>query len=206
NQKKNALTDTFSVHDIINEIEKDCIFYDQSGGGVTFSGGEPLSQPDFLSYLIDECRQREIHTCVDTSGYAPLDVLKRICQKTDTILFDIKLIDNYMHKKHTNVSIKPVLDNLEFLSKEDTDVKIRIPLIPDITDTDNNIDGIISLLLKLKRFKDVSLLPFHNTGEGKYETLGIKNHLKGIKPCSKIKTDQIKQKFANNGFNITISE
>ncbi len=199
-------SETYSADSIINEIEKDRIFYDQSDGGVTFSGGEPLSQPVFLFYLLDECKKRMIHTCVDTSGYAPLDIIKKICRKTDMILFDLKLIDDDIHNKYIRSSLKPILDNLKFLSKEDIDVKIRIPLIPNITDTDNNIDGIISLLLKLKRFKDLSLLPFHNTGEGKYETLGIKNHLKGVKPYSKIKTDQIKQRLANNGFNITISE
>jgi pyruvate formate lyase activating enzyme len=199
-------SEIYSADSIIHETEKDLIFFDQSGGGVTFSGGEPLSQPDFLFYLLDQCRKRQIHTCIDTSGHSPLDVFKGVCQKTDMILFDLKLIDNKLHKKYTGVTLKPVLDNLEFLSKENVDVIIRIPLIPGITDNKNNIDGIISLLIKLEKFKDVSLLPFHNTGEGKYETLGIKNHLKGVKPCSKIRTDQIKQKFAKNGFNITISE
>jgi len=213
NPESQSFTDRIINHsneclpgNIINEIEKDFIFFDQSGGGVTFSGGEPLCQPDFLFYLLDECRKREIHTCIDTSGYAPLVVFKEVCQKADMLLFDIKLIDNDMHKKYTGAPLKPVLDNLEFLLKKNINVKIRIPLIPGITDNDDNINGIISLLIKLKRFKDISLLPFHNTGEGKYETLGIKNHLKGLKPCSKTKTDKIKQKFANNGLNITISE
>ncbi|MCK5099156.1 MAG: glycyl-radical enzyme activating protein [Desulfobacteraceae bacterium] len=196
--------DTYSVSHLVNEIEKDLIFFDQSGGGVTFSGGEPLSQPGFLLDLINECKKKEIHTCVDTSGYAPLDTFKKISQNIDMVLFDLKLHCPDRHKQYTDASLEPVLDNLKFLATANLAVKIRIPLIPDITDTNDNINDIISLLTSLKRFKDVSLLPFHNTGEGKYETLGMKNYLKGLKPCSKIKTDQIKQKFTDNGFNITI--
>ena len=205
NHNKIGPTETYSVSGIINEIEKDRIFYDQSGGGVTFSGGEPLSQPAFLFNLLNKCRQREVHTCVDTSGYASLDVFKTMCQKTDRLLFDLKLIDDNMHKKYTGVLLKPVLDNLKFISHGSIPVIIRIPLIPGITDTDNNIDGIISFLLTLQRFKSINLLPFHNTGEGKYEKLGIVNHLKGLKPCSNIKTDQIKQKFTDHGFNVIIA-
>jgi pyruvate formate lyase activating enzyme len=204
NHNKIDQTVTYSVSNIINEFEKDRIFYDQSGGGVTFSGGEPLSQPVFLFNLLNRCRQREIHTCVDTSGYASLDVFKTMCQKTDMLLFDLKLIDDDMHKKYTGVSLRPVLDNLEFISHKSITVIIRIPLIPGITDTHNNIDGIISFLLTLQRFKSINLLPFHNTGEGKYEKLGIANHLKRLKPCSKIKTNQIKQKFTDHGFNAII--
>ena len=197
-------SDTYSVSQLVYEIEKDRIFFDQSDGGVTFSGGEPLSQSDFLLDLINECKKKSIHTCVDTSGYAPLDAFKKTCQKIDMVMFDLKLINTDKHKQYTGGSLKPVLNNLTFLSKKDINVKIRIPLIPDITDTNDNINGIISFLTSLKKFKDVCLLPFHNTGGGKYETLGMKNHLKGLKPCSKIKTDQIKQKFIDNGFNITI--
>ena len=206
NPKQNIISqvDTYSVSRLTHEIEKDRIFYDQSKGGVTFSGGEPLSQPGFLLNLIKECRKNEIHTCLDTSGYASLNIFKKICQKIDAILFDLKFIDNNMHTKFTNVSLKPVLDNLKFASKKNLAVTIRIPLIPDITDTTDNINGIISFLTSLKNFKDVSLLPFHNTGEGKYETLGMKNHLKGLKPCSTTKINQIKQKFKANGFNVTI--
>ena len=120
------------------------------------------------------------------------------------ILFDLKFIDNSMHKQFTNVPLKPVLDNLKFASKNNIAVTIRIPLIPDITDTNDNINGIIFFLTSLEKFKNVSLLPFHNTGEGKYETLGIKNHLKGLKPCSATKINKIKQKFKDNGFNVTI--
>lgn len=197
-------TDGYSVDHIINEIEKDCIFYDQSQGGVTFSGGEPLSQPGFLFSLLYECNKREIHTCVDTSGYSSLDVFKEMCQKTDMVLFDLKLIDNDMHKKYTNVPLTTILDNLNFISKKDIPVIIRIPLIPGITDKDKNIDGIISLLSDLKKFKDVNLLPFHNTGEAKYKRLGMKNHLKGVKPCSILKINQIKQRFTDHGFDVII--
>jgi pyruvate formate lyase activating enzyme len=197
-------TETYSISHIVNEIEKDLIFFDQSGGGVTFSGGEPLSQPDFLLDLIAECNKKDIHTCLDTAGYAPIAVFKKTCQKIDTILFDIKLANNTKHEQYTSVSFQPVFENLHFLAKENADVKIRIPLIPNITDTKENINDIISLLTGLERFKDVYLLPFHNTGEGKYELLGLKNDLKGLKPCSKKKIEQIKKKFTENGFNISI--
>ncbi len=198
------ISDIYSIDALMDEVEKDSLFYDQSDGGVTFSGGEPLSQADFLLNFIDECKKKDIHTCVDTSGYAPLNTFQQICQKIDMMLFDLKLIDNNKHKQYTKASFKPVLDNLKYLSETDLFTRIRIPLIPDITDTNDNINDIISLLKSLKKFKNVNLLPFHNTGEGKYEKLGMKNHLKGLKPCSKIKTKKIKEKFLENGFNITI--
>lgn len=195
--------DTYSVHALVNEIEKDLIFYDQSKGGVTFSGGEPLSQAEFLLDMIEECRKRQIHTCIDTSGHCCSTVFKKICNKVDMVLFDIKLIDDDLHRQFTGVSVKDILDNLQFLSTVNTPVKIRIPLIPKITDTDDNIDDILSLLADFKRFKDVNLLAFHNTGQGKYEKLGMKNLLKELQPGSK-KTDEIEKKFKQNGFTVTI--
>ncbi len=195
----------YSIDDLINEIEKDLIFFDQSQGGVTFSGGEPLSQPDFLLDMIEKCKKRDIHTCLDTSGYSSLKIFKKVCQNVDMILFDIKLIDNDLHTLFTGVSLEPVIENLQFLSNENIAVKIRIPLIPGITDKSRNIDGIITLLTNLRKFRDISLLPFHSTGEGKYETLGIKNRLKELKPLSKIKIEKIRQKFTNHGFHVTIS-
>ena len=194
----------YSINNVIKEIEQDLIFFDQSQGGVTFSGGEPLSQPEFLLSLIRQCKKKEIHTCLDTSGYAQTSTFKSVCQKIDMVLFDIKLVDDRLHEKYTGASFKPVLKNLKALTGTAIDVKIRVPLIPGITDTNDNINGIISLLTSIKKFKDVYLLPFHNTGEGKYEKLGEKNKLKGIKPCSKTKTDEISRQFKKNGFNINI--
>jgi len=195
---------SISTGKIVEEIEKDSMFHDQSGGGVTFSGGEPLAQPEFLIHMLDQCRKRAVHTCVDTSGYASRGIMEKVSRKSDIILFDIKLTSNGDHIKYTGKPFKPVLENLQLLAGTNRAVKIRIPLIPGITDKKNNIDQIIALLLELKTFKEINLLPFHNTGSAKYERLGLKNQLKDLMPYPAKKTDQIKQKFTGHGFNVTI--
>ncbi len=192
------------VAELMKEIEKDMIFYDDSGGGVTFSGGEPLSQPQLLLRLLTQCRDKEIHTCLDTSGYSDSETLLSISPKADLILYDIKLIDEKAHKTLTGKSVFPVLNNLKLLSDHKANVRIRFPLIPKMTDSKDNIAQVISFLMENTGYRDIHILPFHKAGEGKYTGLNIQNHMKDTAVPPPERVAKVKEQFESNGFNVTI--
>ncbi len=185
------------------EMEKDSIFFDQSNGGVTCSGGEPLFQHKFLIDFLKQLKEREIHTSVDTSGFAPVRVMSETADMTDLILFDLKLIENKDHIKYTGVSVKQIHENLKMLHEKNAKVWLRFPLIPKITETDKNIDKMIDFLLFFKKFRHINILPFHKTGKGKYLKLGIKDPMKGAEPLSEERIEKIKKKFGKKGFSVT---
>lgn len=162
-----------TVGELMEEIEKEFLYYDSSGGGVTFSGGEPLLQPEFLKACLEACKEAGIHTALDTSGYAPSEIFDSIMGDVDLFLFDLKLLDDEEHRKYTSVSNKVIKRNLKSLSRENRgeDVILRFPVIPDITDTEANITALINFVSSLSGINEIDLLPFHNVGE-KYERLG----------------------------------
>jgi pyruvate formate lyase activating enzyme len=162
-----------SVESVLEEIVSDEIFYDQSGGGVTFSGGEPMMQIDFLWELLDKCREQGIHTAVDTSGLADSADFERIYHLTDLFLYDLKLIDNDAHQQYTGSSNELVLSNLNWLSSRDGKVQIRVPLVPGITDTDTNLQAISDAVTSLGNIHEISLLPYNKMGEDKYQRFNI---------------------------------
>jgi len=193
-----------SLSDVIEEIEKDVLFYDESAGGVTFSGGEPLSQSEYLFELIRTCRNREIHTIIDTCGYADSSVITEAGSLTDLFYFDLKLIDNMEHKKYTGVSNDIILKNLQLLTEANCQVHIRIPIVHGITDTQKNIEDISTFLLKLRQNPDISLLPYNQFGNQKYTRLKIDNHLPNLAPPSSKKMKQVAEFFSKKGFNTHI--
>ncbi|MFA7290206.1 MAG: glycyl-radical enzyme activating protein, partial [Melioribacteraceae bacterium] len=202
--EKDIIGSSASVKDIIDIIIKDIPFYDQSKGGVTFSGGEPLLQHEFLTSLLIECRKRDIHTAVDTSGYADFDIIKIIAEYTDLFLYDLKLIDDKLHTDYSGVSNKIILDNLSYLTDSGKKVIIRIPIIPEVTSTDENISNIIVFISGLKNIEGVSLLPFHKTGFTKYEKMNKINKLPLIEPPSEEYMITLKNQFTKAGFNTGI--
>lgn len=131
----------------MNEIEKDLAFFDGSGGGVTFSGGEPLSQTDSLLALLKMCGEKEIHRTVDTSGFAPTDTLMKIADHTDLFLFDVKHMNNEYHKQLTGVANRLILANLQTLSQHGTPIRTRFPLLVRINADEENISGQLAPLL-----------------------------------------------------------
>ena len=153
------------------EIKKDIIFFDESGGGVTFSGGEPLLQAEFLTALLNECKKEELHTAVDTTGYESLDLIKKLQKKVDLYLYDLKYIDEAQHKQFTGVSNKKILTNLEFLDSTNQSVFVRVPLIPEYTDKEKNIHQIGSYISSLTNIQHVDILPYNRFGEQKYYRL-----------------------------------
>ncbi|NIQ06331.1 MAG: glycyl-radical enzyme activating protein [Candidatus Korarchaeota archaeon] len=161
-----------SVEELMEEIEKDLLYYDTSGGGVTFSGGEPLMQPDFLMACLEACKEADIHTALDTSGYAPPEIFDSVIGDVDLFLFDLKLLDDEQHRTYTGVSNKVIKRNLRSLSAKGRgeDVILRFPVIPGITDTETNITALITFVSSLSGIHEIDLLPFHNVGE-KYERM-----------------------------------
>jgi pyruvate formate lyase activating enzyme len=193
-----------SVDEALTEVEKDIIFYDESAGGVTFSGGEPLYQAPFLQAMLKACRAKEIHTAVDTSGYAPAEIFAKICDMIDVVLFDLKLMDDDMHRRYTGVSNEKILENLQTLSGLNTPHHIRFPLIPGITDTNENVVSVAEFTRDLGSVNRIDILPMHRIADGKYRRLGMRNQManRQLPSAEKIKT--IKKQFEDFGFTVTV--
>lgn len=197
NGKKEIIGEKRSVDEVIAEIEKEVVFYDESRGGVTFSGGEPLAQPRFLQALLKECRKRDIHTTLDTTGYVSPKTFKSIMDKVDMFLYDLKIMDDKKHIQCTGVSNRLVLENLKILSKKGKKVIIRFPVIPGITDTEENIKKVGTFVSSLKNIEEIDLLPYHRIAEGKYLHLKKENKMKEMKvmPPSAEQMDKIQRLF-----------
>jgi len=186
---------SISSETLLVELLKDRIFYDESGGGITFSGGEPLVQFKFISFVLNECNKLGINTAVDTSGYAPFETFDQIYDDTDLFLFDLKLMNETLHKKYTEVSNEIILNNLKELTNRGNKVVIRIPLIPDITDTEENLSEIANYLAKLKNIRQIDLLPYNKISESKYKRLNKDSLLGQLVTQSDEKLDGIKSLF-----------
>jgi pyruvate formate lyase activating enzyme len=166
-----------SVNAVMTEIFADEIFYDQSGGGVTFSGGEPLMQIAFLDSLLRASRERGIHTAVDTCGFAPPEDFGRILDVVNLFLYDLKTVDEKLHEKYTGSSNMIIHENLKMLSKSNIPVIVRVPLIPGMTATDGNIDAISDFLNPLPSLRRIDLLPYNKLGEDKIRRFKLnRNH------------------------------
>jgi len=138
----------------------------KSGGGISISGGEPLAQPDFLFDLIDHLKPLNI--AIETSGYAKPEIFQKMVSKVDLVLMDVKQTDSDIHRKYTGVDNKLILNNLKFLCKSGTDFYIRVPLIPGVNDTRENMEKTAELIKDAKNLKRVELLPYHKTAGAKY--------------------------------------
>jgi len=163
----------YSVGEIMEEVSRDRVFYEESGGGVTFSGGEPLSQPEFLSAALSACRQGGFHTVLDTSGFAASELFIDTASLASLVLFDIKAIDPEVHFRLTGVYNKEILDNLARLSEEGIETIIRIPLIPGMNDDEKNIRETGAYILNLESVSGVELLPFHPMAREKHARFSI---------------------------------
>ncbi|MBS3812342.1 glycyl-radical enzyme activating protein [Candidatus Bipolaricaulota bacterium] len=188
---------------VMDQVLKDRIYYDESGGGVTFSGGEPLTQPDFLVSLLEMCKGERISTVVDTSGMAGKETVERASDLVDLFLFDIKLIDGGQHKRYTGVGNERIIDNLDFLLKRNRQVELRFPLIPGITDGSDNIKGIREFIRERPGVKRMSILPYHDV-EKKYTKLGLDFDLGGLKPPREKEIEGIASEFEKTGITVEV--
>jgi len=174
---KDEIGKEISVDELMTEIVKDRVFYEESAGGVTFSGGEPLLQAEFLAELLKECKSIGIHSAVDTSGYASIDNFKQAGPNADLFLYDLKLMNDDEHEKYTGVSNQLILKNLNELDQIGKKIIIRIPIVPGITDTNENLFAIRGFISYLNNLIEVNLLPYHRAGEGKYIKYSIENKM-----------------------------
>jgi pyruvate formate lyase activating enzyme len=160
-----------TAEEILDEVMKDIDFYKNSGGGITVSGGEPLSQCEFVTALLKDCKKEGLHTALDTTGYAPWEKMEKVLRSVDLVLYDIKHLDPHEHKRTTGVGNSLILENLIKASKV-TDIWLRIPLIADFNDSEEYIKDIV-ILGKNIGAKKISLLPYHEGGRSKSEQLGL---------------------------------
>jgi pyruvate formate lyase activating enzyme len=162
-----------SVKSVLDVVLQDLVFYDESGGGMTLSGGEPLQQPAFAAALLAGAHQAGIRTAVDTSGAVPWSAIEQVIPFTDLFLFDIKVLDGAEHRTWVGPHHELNQDNFLRLAQSGARVRMRIPLIPGITDTDHNMRAAAVLAMQCPSLEGVDLLPYNPAGEHKYRRMGL---------------------------------
>lgn len=178
---------------IIDELLKDLPFYDESGGGITFSGGEPFVQYDFLKDLLKKCTELSLHAAVDTTGFVEEEIFRDVIPFADLFLYDLKVMDPDKHKRFTGVSNKIILDNLKVLSESGKEVVIRFPVIPGYNDDKKNLYETAEFLSGLNDIKKIDLLPYHRYGMSKYKRLNL--DMKNIQSPTSKNLSEIKDIF-----------
>jgi pyruvate formate lyase activating enzyme len=193
-----------TVAEVMIDIERDVVFFDQSNGGVTFSGGEPLFQPDFLGSLLRACKEREIHTAVDTCGFVTWKTLESIRPFVDLFLYDLKLMDSAQHQRFTGVPNELILKNLEMLSRAGHNIILRIPIVPGINDDDENMRRIGSYVSDTLSLNRVDILPYHHTAAHKYERLMKGYELNETRPPTDGKMNHVVEILQGFGLQVRI--
>lgn len=168
------------VDEIMNEVMRDRVFYSNSGGGLTVSGGEPLMQPQFLIELLSKAKENGLHTAVETCGYASSDVIRSVAAFTDLFLFDIKETDDERHTALTGVAFEPIRQNLLLLNSLGADIVLRCPIIPTVNDRDEHLQAIGRLASQLCGVRDVEVMAYHTLGADKYDALSMENAMRGL--------------------------
>lgn len=192
----------YEIKDLVKQLEKDIMFYEQSGGGVTLSGGEVMSQDmDYVEELTKRLFDKGIRVNIDTCGYAPYEHLKRVLPYVDAYLYDIKLMDPEKHKEYIGVDNELILENLKRLSADGAKINIRLPLIDGVNASEEHIDQVIRFLKDNNiRVWQVNLLKYHNTGSGKYKKLGREYHGENMAVPEETWLRQVIETFKHNGF------
>ncbi|HXW94588.1 MAG TPA: glycyl-radical enzyme activating protein [Nitrososphaerales archaeon] len=192
------------AEELVREVEKDVLLFDNSGGGVTFSGGEPLFQPAFLKEVLVLCRERGIHTALETSGQASARTFESIIDSVDLFLFDLKIVDERDHEKYTGVSNRVIKKNLRTLTeRRGRDVILRFPVITGINDTEKHVEEFQSFARGLRGISEVDLLPYHDVSE-KYRRLGLTYRMGAHVAPSAEKLDHIREKLEEIGLKVKI--
>ena len=190
---------------LFDELKKEQVFMEESSGGVTFSGGEPLLQHEFLLEMLQLCKSQGMHTAVDTTLFSSWEIIARMAEATDLFLVDLKLMDDQMHQLYTGVSNEIILKNIRKLTSGNVPLRIRIPMIPEVTTTPENIAKSILFLSELKgRVEAIDLLPFHNTANEKYKRFHLDNRFAGRSSMKKEELTTIKNQFEAAGFTVQI--
>ncbi len=195
-----------SVSDVMREIERDRAFYDESGGGATFSGGEPLAQPDFLEDMLAACRVADIHTAVDTSGIARPEVVERLAPLVDVWLYDVKAVDPALHMNVAGCPNDAVLGNLRLLAARRARVILRVPVVPGVNDDDESLRQLAGLVSSLegRRPERLDLLPYHGIGADKYLRLGRAYGLEAVGEPGEQRIGDIAVFFGSLGLEVKV--
>lgn len=196
----------YTVDDILRILERERIFMERSGGGVTFSGGEPFMQPDFLLSALKACKKEGIHTAVDTSGHFSAEILKPVLPYTDMFLFDLKHPLDEKHLQYTGVGTNLIYQNLKTIAGSSSELILRIPVVPGVNDDDESLErftGIIKLYCGDKVSR-LNLLPYHRTGASKYVRFNREDRMKGTKPPGPEKMKYISDFFISAGLKVKI--
>lgn len=191
NNAKQICGKVYTVEKVFDIIQKDKMFYENSGGGVTFSGGECMLQIDFLCEILKNCKENNIHTAVDTAGFIPWEYFAEILPYADLFLYDIKTFNNDVHKEFVGAENELILNNLKKLLERGANVSIRIPVIPTINDSTEEMKNIKDFLTPYK--PNVELLPYHKMGEHKYNALGM--HMTSFNIPSEKKMEELNKIF-----------
>jgi pyruvate formate lyase activating enzyme len=188
----------YRVEEVLTEVLRDLPFYKQSGGGVTLSGGEPTFQFDFCLALLEACKENNISTALDTSGFVLWERLERLLPFVDIFLYDIKHMDSEEHKRLTGVPNEVILENLLKLDKVGKPIEIRIPIIPGYNDSEENIEAVSNLIKGLKSIKGVKLLPYHKLGLSKPWLFNNKRGILDLEPPKKDEIERLKEIVASS--------
>ena len=181
-EAKKTVGTEMTADEIFREVKKDRFFYQVKGGGVTFSGGEPLTQPDLLYETAKKCKQNRINTAMETCGYGRFEDFEKVLDYIDSMFIDIKHMDSKIHKELTGVGNERILDNIRRIALHGVPIIIRTPVIPGYNDSPENIQAIADFIKDIPNIQEYELLPYHNLGESKYASLGIPYHLEDVKP------------------------
>jgi pyruvate formate lyase activating enzyme len=194
-----------TVSELMKVIEDERPFFDESGGGVTFSGGEPLMYPGFLKEILDACGELQIHRTVDTSGLASTRTLLEVAERTDLFLYDLKLMNSDRHKEWTGVGNRRILQNLIRIADTGADIQIRIPLIKGVNTDEENIGAAAEFVAALPGpRKRINLLPYHDVARGKSAKLGGVSKPEALQPPDKPELARIIEQFAAHGLTASI--
>jgi pyruvate formate lyase activating enzyme len=203
--KQETIGKLFTVEEVMIEILKDAIFYETSGGGVTFSGGEPLLQPEFLKELSRECRLRSIHTCLDTSGYCDPSLFNELIPVFDLFLFDLKILNRDKHIQYTGYPNDEILVNLQQLDKSGIAYIIRVPVIPGVNDDRDSTDSLKGYLKSLiNPMKEIHFLPYHALAGNKLKKLGMEDKMDKSIRVNESELHKLALEFEHSGYKVKI--
>lgn len=202
---KKVYGERMEVDQVVETLIKDMHFYEESNGGITFSGGEPLMQSDELAMLLEACKLHGLHTTVDTSGYASWEQFEKIMPLTDLFLFDLKNMDPKLHKEYTGTDNSVILANADKLLKAGAGLVFRIPVIPGVNTTNSEVAAMVSFLKeRADKMTEVHLLPYHRIAQNKYRNLKMEQDLADVDEPDEHMMRQLKEEFKQTGLKVII--
>jgi pyruvate formate lyase activating enzyme len=206
NEARSLMGRYMTAREVFDDVNADAIFYQNSGGGVTLSGGDPVAQPEFSRAILKLCRDAGIHTAIETSGFAKWDILKGILEYTDLVLYDIKHMDSTKHKEYTGVPNEIILENAKKIHEElNLPMLARLPIMPGYNDSPENMEKTARFIANdLGGSSKVHLLPYHRLGETKYERMEEPEKATSISPPSEAHMEGLVKIFESAGLTAVV--